>query len=116
MKIDLSQKIFGMQGTKPIPNPDTGKDYTLKDVCMEAVLFTEINPQTGLSKATGKEKYERHELYRKLKDVYKEVDLSVDEIAEIKKCIGDLKPPLVMGQCWDYLEGTVKSPSKRRTK
>ncbi len=100
MKIDLTQKIMRIDD-KTFTNPETNVDYTLKDVVIEAVLAPK-------EKEDNKKKYEKYELYLKLKAVTKFVELTTDEISEIKKLIGEVKSALVMGQAWDLLEGGTK--------
>ena len=102
MKINISQKIIGVDGIKPLPNPDTGMDLTLKDVCVNAVLAPRLQDEKADSE---KEKYELGELFGKLRDCKtKEIDLSSDEIVKIKKKIGIIYPPLILWQAFNMLE------------
>jgi len=96
MKIDISQKMKDIND-KDIINPQNNQAMTLKSIAIEALLFPK-------EKDTEKEKYDKYDLYKKLKEVKKEVDLKVEEVAKIKKLIGEVKPPLIMGQAWDMLE------------
>jgi len=100
MKINLTQQIMRIDD-KPFENPETKTPYTLKDVVIEAVLAPE-------AKEDNKKKYSKYELYLKLKAAGKEIDLTTDEISEIKRLIGEVKPALIMGQAWDMLEGGKK--------
>ena len=97
MKIDLTQKMMRIDD-KPFTNPETNVDYTLKDVVIEAILAPE-------QKEDNKKKYSKYELYLKIKAVTKSVELTTDEISEIKRLIGEVKPALIMGQAWNMLEG-----------
>ena len=97
MKIDITQKIMRIDD-KPFENPETKLPYTLKDVMIEAVLAPK-------EKDSEKEKYDKYDLYKKLKVANKEADLTVDEVSKIKKLIVEIKPPLVCGQTRDMLEG-----------
>ena len=102
MKIDLTKKIIGVDGIKPLPNPENGTDLTLKDVCINAVLAPRLQDEKADSE---KEKYELGELFSKLRDCKtKEIDLSSNEIVKIKKKIGILYPPLILWQSFDMLE------------
>ena len=55
MKINLDQKIIGVDGIKALPNPESGTDLTLKDVCVNAVLAPRLQDEKADSE---KEKYE----------------------------------------------------------
>jgi len=96
MKIKLNSKLIGVDGIKPLPNPDNGKDLTLKDVCINAILQPRKDD-------TGKQKAEAYELFLKIRDV-NEIDLSVEQVAQIKKNIGEIYAPLISGQAWQILD------------
>ena len=95
MKIAINQPIIGING-KEIINPDNSK-MTLKDVCVQSIL----TPAEGDDE---KKKFEKWEIYKKLRNAQMEVELKIEEVGLIKKCIGKLQPPLVMGQCFEMLE------------
>ena len=95
MKIAINQPIIGING-KEIINPDNSK-MTLKDVCVQSIL----TPAEGDDE---KKKFEKWEIYKKLRDAQTGVELKIEEVGLIKKCIGKLQPPLVMGQCFEMLE------------
>jgi len=99
MKIDISQKIKGLDGVKPLPNPDgKGIPLTLKDICINAILQPEKDD-------TEKQKYEAYELFVKIRDCKTaEIELTTEEIVKLKKKIGVVYMPLILGQAWDYLE------------
>ena len=103
MKIDILQKIIGVDGIKPLPNPDKeGIPLTLKDVCINAILAPRLQDEKADSE---KEKYELGELFAKLRDCKtKEIDLSSNEIVKIKKKIGIIYPPLILWQAFNMLE------------
>ncbi|HDY88859.1 MAG TPA: hypothetical protein ENH82_12205 [bacterium] len=102
MKINLDQKMLGVDGIKVLPNPENGMDLTLKDVCINAVLAPTLQ---GDKPDNEKEKYEFGELFGKLRDCKKsEIDLSSNEIVKIKKKIGIIYSPLVLWQAFDMLE------------
>jgi len=99
MKVKLKQKIFGVDGIKALPNQETECDMTLKDVCINAILQPEKDD-------TEKQKYEAYELFIKLRDCKTaEIELTTEEIVKLKKKIGGVYIPLILGQAWDYLEG-----------
>ena len=95
----MTTVIKQSDGIKPIMNPDTGKSMTLKDVCINALLVPN-------EKDEAKQKYTDYEVFKKLRDSNKEVELTAEEIARIKKKIGDIYPALVLGQAWEGLENS----------
>lgn len=101
MKIEnVNKPLLGVDGVTPIPNADKkGTFLTLKDVCINAVL----TPVQG--EEDPKKKFTKYEIYKKLQDATKEVELTVEEVATIKVCIGKFNPPLILGQCFELLEG-----------
>lgn len=96
MKVKLNEELKSVDGIEPLKG-DKGRALTFKDICVNAVL----TPADGEDE---KKKYERWELFKKIRDAHDEVMLSVEEVSLIKKAIGRINPPLVMGQCWDLLE------------
>lgn len=99
MRIEMNQKIMSVDGIKAISNQETKCDLTLKDVCINAVL----NPGKD---DTEKQKYEAYELFVKIRDCKTaELDLTTEEVVKIKKKIGLIYMPLIMGQAWEILEG-----------
>ena len=98
MKINLDQKIIGVDGIKPLPNTENGMDLTLKDVCINAALFPEE------AQKDGKKKYGDYEIFVKLRDAKKEVELSSEEISRIKELSVMALGKLVYGQVCDMLE------------
>lgn len=99
MKVKFNQKVYGVDGT-PL-KADKGRDLTLKDVCISSILGP---AGTRPDEDTDEKKYHRFQIYKKIKDGKDEVDLTANEIVDLKKAIGKHQPSLVMGQCWDYLE------------
>jgi len=116
MKINLKQNILGIDD-KPIISTQTNLPRTLKSVIIGALLFPKgrRNPQTGAIEQpedTDKEKFEKYELYKRVKAVNIDVknadttiELTAEEISKIKKLIHEIEQQLVMGQCWEKLEG-----------
>lgn len=99
MKINLKVVLKDVD-TKPLKEKD--KVVTLKDVCVAAVL-------TPNQKDDQKTKMEKWDIYKKLRDSEEECDLQVEEIAVIKTAIGEIYPPLIMGQCFDLIESYGKA-------
>jgi hypothetical protein len=101
MKIKINQKLTDSEGNEIIL---PGKPaMTLKDVIVSSIL----QPK---EQETQESKYEKYAIFKKIKDAKPEadttiaVDLKIEDIALIKKAIGELQPPLIMGQCFDILE------------
>ena len=97
MKVDLRQKILSVDGIKALQNQETKCDLTLKNVCINAVLQPEKDD-------TEKQKYEAYELFVKIRDCQTVIELSAEEIVKLKKKIGLIYVPLILGQAWNYLE------------
>jgi len=107
MKVKINQKVFMVDGVSPIIVD--GKEWTLKEVCINAML-TPVPPgynEQGVCIKKGdddKTKLEKWDLFKKLRDAKEEVELKSEEITFLKKWIGEFQPQLVYGQCYDLLE------------
>jgi len=101
MKIKLNQKILGVDGIKALPNQETKCDMTLKDVCINAVLQPE-------KEDSGIQKMEAYELFVKIRDCQTDIELTAEEVVKIKKKIGLIYMPLILGQAFTMLEGKTK--------
>ena len=95
MKIDMTAKILGMQGEEIKRDKEA---LTLKQVTLNALLL----PVEGDKE---EKKYEKWELYKRVRDSKQPMELTTKEATFIKELIGKHEPPLVMGQCWDLIEG-----------
>jgi hypothetical protein len=99
MKIKINHKLTDSEG-KEIILP--GKPaMTLKDVIISSILQPKENESQEI-------KYEKYSLFKKFKEAKDEIELKIEEIATIKKAIGNIQPPLIMGQCFDLIEGIEK--------
>ena len=78
-----------------------GKPFTLKDACIQALTATYQDEQI----LPGEEKFKRYELYQKIKALTDPAELLSDDIVSLKKLVGKAYGPLVVGQCWNALEG-----------
>lgn len=97
MKVQLNEKILSVDGTSPLNNPETGRILTLRDVCVNSLL-------SPIQEDNEVKKYEKYELFKKIRDASSEVELKAEEIVIIKKCIGHFQPPLILGQAYDLLD------------
>jgi len=98
MKVKLNETIKGIDG-EPLVNPDPkhkGEFLTLKNFCINSLL-------TPVENEDEKKKWEKYELYKRLRDE-DEVDLKAEDIVLIKKFLGKFQPQLIMGQCFELLD------------
>lgn len=118
MKIEWTQTFVDRTGktiTKKSADGKTDEVITLKELCLNA-----LDSFDAESKVTPTEKYERYSI---IKAINEGVDLTVTQVASIRKAI-DTHPflPFVHGQICDYLDqkevnlkvvkGTYKSEEK----
>jgi len=96
MKIKLNQQLKSVDNKSPIIG-ERNEPLTLRNICINAVLA----PIEGEDQ---KKKWEKYEIFKKLRDANDEVDLKVEEIVVIKNGIGRFNPPLILGQCFEMLE------------
>jgi hypothetical protein len=95
MKIKINQKLLDALGKEIVNN---ATPLTLKDVCIGSIL-------TPIDGDDEKKKFEKYLIYKKLRDATDEADLTIEDLAIIKKGIGKFQPPLILGQCFELLEG-----------
>jgi hypothetical protein len=99
MKVKLGTALKGIDGVEDLKG-DKGRPLTIKDIITNSVL-------TPIQDDDEKKKFEKWEIFKKVRDAKAEVDLSIEQIAVVKKVIGKLQPPLIMGQCFEMLEGKL---------
>jgi hypothetical protein len=100
MLVNVNQVLFDMNDM-PISDAD-GKEATLRKVSIEALAATYQDEST----LSGEEKLKRFELAMKVKNTPTPIDLTVEEVATIKKLIGKAFGVIVVGQAWKMLEGS----------
>lgn len=105
MNIDFSAKLLDLEG-KPIIDVVAGADgapmpveATLGRAAVNALLAVTEEDRA----LTGSDKAGRFALALKLQGAG-EVDVSVDEVALIKRLTGQIFGPLVVGRCWALLD------------
>jgi hypothetical protein len=96
MKVKVNETLKGIDGVEVLKN-ERGKGLTLKDICVNSIL----SPVEG---DDDKKKFEKYEIFKKIRDAKADVELSIEEVALVKKSIGKIQPPLIMGQCFEFLE------------
>ena len=94
MKVKFGEAITNLLGD---PILQDGKPLTLGIVAGAALL-------TDAPKLDARTKVKRFILAQKIFEGG-EINLEVEEIAEIKKIIGEIYPPLIVGRSWELLEG-----------
>jgi hypothetical protein len=97
MKIKINQVLTGIDEQNPII--ENGKPLTLKDIIIAAVL-------TPMQEDDQKRKFEKWDVFKKIRGVQEEVNFTSEEIVLIKSGIGKIHPPLILGQAFEMLEGS----------
>jgi hypothetical protein len=105
VKIDVKQVIRDLQG-EPLKNPK-GEDTTLRWAFTEALLAS----SQGDENLSGEEKYNRYKLAKKV-NASDEVELSVEEAAQIKKLLPKGFTPVLVGPVFDMIEAAAEAKPK----
>jgi hypothetical protein len=100
MLIDFSQSLKAVDGTI-LKHKEA--DLTLKTIACEA-LMASYKEETQLS---GEEKHKRFKLSQRIFRATEPVNVTIEEIAVIKRLVGILYGPAVCGPVFDLLEGIV---------
>jgi hypothetical protein len=110
MAIDFTKPLTNLDGTAVKDAEGKDVNTTLGKVAEQSLLAVyadERDPQTGKETITPEEKFNRWKLATKISG-QKDVSLTAEELALIKKLIGKAFPPLVVGQAWTMLDPGVK--------
>jgi len=99
MVVNLGKGLFTLDG-EIIPDMKN-EPATVRGVAIEA-LFATFKGEENLS---GEEKMKRWELASKIKAESDPVEMTVEEVALLKKLIGKAYGALIVGQAWKVLEG-----------
>lgn len=98
MKVDFNSVIKDLKGE---PVKDGDRDFTLAAVACNALLM----PYPDEQSLSGADKFRRYKLADKITSANGQgVDLSVEEIADLKKLIGKGYGPLVVGRAYEILD------------
>jgi len=98
MKVKVNEALKSFDG-KPLKDVDANGqavDATIRTAMINALL-------SPVQKESGLEKVKKYKLAQKIYDG-DEIDLDVDEIKLIKDRIGEVYPPVVVGQVYEILE------------
>ena len=100
MLIDVNRVLVQMNGTPLMDTDSEGKaiEATVKVALVNAALSPE-------QKDTGVQKVQKYELARKMYQSESAVELSVEDVAMLKKRVEEVYPPLICGQLCAMLEG-----------
>lgn len=101
MRVKLAAPILDLSGTPMKESPTDKKFMTIQSVSVFAVLSAGIDANTD-----AVEKFNRYQFAQKLTNSG-DVDLTIDEIAQIKKYVGQIYAPIVVGRVYDHFESTA---------
>lgn len=101
MKLDFSQILRDLDGKELVEKPES-RPIILRVLAVNALMAT-FEDERNLS---GEEKVKRYDiafLVHNSKD--EPVEMSIEDVALIKRLIGRSYGPLLVGQAWKMLEG-----------
>jgi len=98
MKINTKKVLVKFDGS---PIQDVVNDKTTDAIVRDALVNSLMAPN---EKDSGAKKLEKYDLAMR---IYKqdEVDLTAEEAATIKECVGKLFAPIIVGQIFKLLDG-----------
>ncbi len=102
MKVNFSEFMKDLAGEVISSNK---AELTLRDVSESALLGTYQDE----SQLSGEEKAKRWILAMRIHADPKNADLTIEEVALVKKLIGKAYAPLIVGQTWQVLENSSKA-------
>ena len=107
MKLDVTRQLTNLDGT-PLERPSRacptcGRADESEPITLRAVATTSLLAQSR-DQVPGDEKAKRWALAIRIEQEDAPV-LDLDELALVKRLVGEIQPPLVVGQVWAWLEG-----------
>ena len=107
MKLDVTQQLTNLDGT-PLERPSRacptcGRADESEPITLRGVTTTSLLAQTQ-EQMKGDEKAKRWALAIRIEQEDAPI-LSVEEMALVKRLVGEIQPSLVVGQVWAMLEG-----------
>ena len=113
LAIDFTQEVKQIDGQPLTDDKGNPKPTTLGELCRQALLagYADEHDQSGKETITQEEKFHRWEVARLVKG--KDVTLSVDDLALVKKLTGKAFGPLIMGPIWLMLDPTLDKGGSR---
>ncbi len=110
MKIALDTVLLGLPPEREkLEQMVDGKkeEITLRDVCLQALLNADRDAKAG------PEKNKRFLLSLAIAEANKEYGLTAEDISLLKRLIGQIYTPLVVGRAYQLLEGEqMKTPKE----
>lgn len=100
MEIDFNQILKQMDGTDILDEKEK-QPMLLKNICINALLIP-LDPQERIG---GPEKMKRYDLAQKIYNTKNKLSVDAERITLLKKLVGDLYPPMIVGQVYRMLEG-----------
>lgn len=98
MKIKLKTVLKDVDGVTSLSTGKGKEVLILKEVCINSIL-------TPSREDREQQKFQKWELFKKIRDCKTdEIDLKAEEIVILKRSIGEIQPPLIMGQAFEMLE------------
>lgn len=103
MKRNFSAVLKTIEGA---PIAKNGKPFTLLNVAIEALLAA-FDDEVSLS---GEQKLARYNLALRIQNSDGVVEMTVEEVAQLKMLIGKAFAPLVVGQSYLLLDADFQAP------
>jgi len=97
MVVEFDVELHSLDGS--VLQDSATQKITLKNISVNALLTP------ADEKLAGEEKLKRYNLAQKIYASTAGIDMTTEEIALVKKLIGEIYPPLIVGQTWAMLEG-----------
>jgi hypothetical protein len=98
---NLNAVINDLSG-KPIQESETSL-LTLRSAIVKALAF-EHAPEQGRPQVSGEDRFKRWSIANKVQNAGESVELTAEEVALIKKQVGDAFLMVVVGPVWSLLE------------
>jgi hypothetical protein len=97
MKVILTTPIVDLEGVQ-ISEGNPLKGVTIKDTLLTSLLGG------GRKEEDSTKKYARYCLLTDIKKAEKEIELSSEQVSDLKSLANEVYPILIYGQVWDILE------------
>src|SRR5688572_22305761 len=101
MRRDFSQPLHNLDGSE-------AKDASEKVITFASTTLTALLNQAQGEQMTAELKTRRYQLAMKINKNPSKVDLTIEELALAKDCVGKFHGPLVVGQTYEMLEQEPK--------
>lgn len=107
MKLKLDQKVLNLDGE--VMKDEKGVQLTVRSVLINALVTPAVEKGAqGMQQEilAPKEKFERYELARKIKNAKGEIESVAEEVVKLKAVVGKLyTSPLLVGFIYNVLDG-----------